>query len=138
VWGVTVVKLTLQLNDFTKMHDEFIAEWNKAMNTGDTSSVERMDDRYFVVFLKGVNEKPIIFNREEAVTGMKQSVHQLLGAKKRFENRVIRLRDNENAVVFYEQLIEKNDKVIARLFTIENWQLINGKWMLVRETEEPI
>jgi hypothetical protein len=41
-------------------------------------------------------------------------------------------------VVFYELLIEKDEKVLARLFTIENWQLINEKWMLARETEEQI
>jgi len=127
--------LTNQLNAFTKMHDEFIVEWNKTMMTGDTSAVERMDDRYFAVFL---NEKPVIFNKEEAVTGMRQSVQQLLGAKKHFQNRVIRLRDYENAVVFYELLIEKEEQVLARFFTIENWQLINGNWMLIRETEEPI
>lgn len=133
-----MVKLENQLIEFTIMHDEFMAEWNKAMITGDTTAVERMDDSYFVVFLNRANEKPIIYNKEEAVTGMKQSVKQLLGAKKNFKNRIIRLRNNENAVVFYEQLIEKNEKVLARLFTIENWQLIEGVWLLVRETEEPI
>ena len=130
-----MVELTNQLNTFTKMHDEFIVEWNKTMMTGDTSAVERMDDQYFAVFLNG---KHVIFNKEEAVTGMRQSVQQLLGAKKHFQNRVIRLRDYENAVVFYELLIEKEEQVLARLFTIENWRLINGNWMLIRETEEPI
>ncbi len=133
-----MVQLENQLMKFTKMHDEFMVEWNKAMITGDTTAVERMDDNYFVIFINGGNERPIIFNKEEAVTGMKQSVIQLLGAKKNFKNRIIRLRDNENAVVFYEQLIEKNENVLARLFTIENWQLIEGVWMLIRETEEPI
>ena len=133
-----MVQLEEQLIHFTKMHDEYKAEWNKAMMTGDTSAVERMDDQYFVVFLNGNHEKPVIYNKEEAVTGMRQSVNQLLGAKKIFKNRVIRLRDYESAVVFYELLIEKNEKVLARLFTIENWQLINGVWMLIRETEEPI
>lgn len=42
--------LTNQLNAFTKMHDEFIVEWNKTMMTGDTSAVERMDEQYFAVF----------------------------------------------------------------------------------------
>jgi hypothetical protein len=75
---------------------------------------------------------------QEAVAGMKQSVKQLLGANKKFENRTIRLKDNKNAVVFYEQLIMKNAELLARLFTIENWQLNDGKWMIVRETEEAI
>jgi hypothetical protein len=133
-----MVELNYQLKDFTRVHDEFISDWNEAMSTGNTSSVERMTDDYFVAFFKGVNDKPLFFNREEAVTGMKQSVQQLLRANKKFENRVIRLKDYENAVVFYEQLIVKNAEIVARLFTIENWQLINGKWMIVREIEEPI
>ena len=130
--------LSNQLIEFTKMHDEFIVEWNKAMMTGDTSKVERMDNHYFVIFVNGRNEKPIIFNKEDAISGMQQSVKHFLGAKKVFKNRVIRLRNSENAVVFYEQLIEKDDNVLSRLFTIENWELTNGKWLLIRETEEPI
>lgn len=127
-----------RLIEFTRMHDMYILEWTKAMVSGDTSSVGRMADHYFVVFLRGGNEKPIIFNREEAITGMQQSVKHFMGASKLFKNRVIRLRDSEKAVVFYEQLIEKDGKILSRLFTIENWQLINGEWSIIRETEEPI
>ncbi|AZS15526.1 hypothetical protein [Paenibacillus lutimineralis] len=127
-----------QLINFTKMHDDFITDWNEAMISGDTSSLERMTEDYYVAFFNGIKEKPMIFNQNDAVTGMQQSVTQLLGAKKKFENRVIRLKDTQNAVVFYELIIEKDEKIIARLFTIENWQLINRKWMLARETEERI
>jgi hypothetical protein len=69
---------------------------------------------------------------------MKQSIKHFLGAEKKFEIRVNRLRDNENAVVFYEQLIVKDENVLARLFTIENWRLLIGKWMVMREIEEVI
>lgn len=126
------------LNDFTRIHDEFITDWNKAMISGDTSSLDRMTEDYYVAFFKGIYDKPIMFNKQEAVTGMKQSVMHFLGAEKKFENRVIRLRNNENAVVFYEQLIVKNEEILARLFTIENWEFINMKWVVVRETEESI
>ncbi|GEL78453.1 hypothetical protein [Tenuibacillus multivorans] len=127
-----------QLKKFTKMHDGYILDWGKAMSSGDTSSLERMTEDYYVTFFQASNEKPTIFDRQEAISGMQQSVEQLLGAKKKFINRVIRLKDHENAAVFFEQVIEKDDKVLARLFTIENWQLINGEWMLVREVEEQI
>ena len=126
------------LDDCTSMHDEFIIEWNKAMISGDTSSLDRMTEDYYVSFFKGINDKPIMFNKQEAITGMKQSVTHFLGAEKKFENRVIRLRNNENVVVFYEQLIVKDENILARLFTIENWKFINKKWVVVRETEESI
>jgi hypothetical protein len=127
-----------RLAEFTTMHDEFIIDWNKAMKTGDTSALERMHKDYYVTFFNGSHEKPMLFSREEATRGMRESVKQLLGAQKKFKNRVIRVKNPENAAVFYELLIEKDEKVLARLFTIETWQLIKGKWMLVREVEEPI
>ncbi|MGG4166268.1 hypothetical protein ABEW00_02115 [Rossellomorea vietnamensis] len=133
-----MLDLQTLLIDFTKMHDEFIRDWSHAMSSGDTSSVERMTEDYYVAFFNRGNEKPIIFNKLEAMEGMKQSVSHYSGAEKRFENRVIRLRNSENAVVFYEQLIVKEEEVVARLFTIENWGLVDGKWMVIRETEEPI
>lgn len=126
------------LIEFTKMHDEFINDWNQAMSSGDTSTVERMTEDYYVAFFNSGNEKPVIYTKQEAMDGMEQSVRHFSGANKRFENRVIRLRNKENAVVFYEQLIVKDAEILARLFTIENWLLINAKWMVIRETEEPI
>lgn len=133
-----MLEIQNRLNEFTEMHDEFIRDWNHAMNSGDTSLVERMSDDYYVTFFNNGNDKPIFFTRQEAIEGMEQSVKHFYGANKRFENRVIRLRDNENAVVFYEQLIVQDENVLARLFTIENWKLINGKWMVIREIEEQI
>lgn len=84
------------LNEFTKMHDEFISDWNHAMSSGDTSSVDRMTEDYYVAFFNSGNEKPIIFTKQEAINGMEQSVRHFSGANKRFENRVIRLRNNLN------------------------------------------
>ncbi|MDZ5472241.1 hypothetical protein SM124_10825 [Bacillus sp. 31A1R] len=133
-----MTELKNRLYEFTKMHDEFISDWNHAMSSGDTTSVDRMTEDYYVAFFNSGNEKPVFFTKQEAISGMEQSVNHFLGANKRFENRVIRLRNNENAVVFYEQLIVKDEEVLARLFTIENWNFINEKWMIVRETEEPI
>jgi hypothetical protein len=133
-----LAKIKNQLEDFIHTHDEFIMDWNIAMSSGETSSLERMTEDYYVAFFKGPHDKPMIFNKQEAISGMRQSVKHFSGASKRFQNRIVRLKDNENAVVFYEQVIEKNEKVLARLFTIENWKLINGKWMIVRETEEAV
>ncbi|GAA0492251.1 hypothetical protein GCM10008986_18150 [Salinibacillus aidingensis] len=126
------------LKNFTEMHDQFLLDWNKAMQSGDTSALERMAEDYYVVFFNNGAAKPMIFNREEAIQGMKQSVQQHSGAKKKFHNRVIRLKEHGHAVVFYEQTLEKEGTILARLFTIENWQLISGEWLLVRETEEPV
>ncbi len=126
------------LKEFTNMHNQFINDWSNAMLTGDTSLVDRMTSDYYVAFFNSAQEKPIFFSKQDAISGMEQSVKHYLGAQKRFENRVIRLRNSKNAVVFYEQLIVKNEEIFARLFTIENWMRMNEKWMIVRETEERI
>ena len=57
-----------------------------------------MTEDYFVTFFNGATDKPMMFGKQEAVAGMKQSVLHFLGAEKKFENRVIRFRNNENAV----------------------------------------
>ncbi len=133
-----MVLLKESVSEFTIMHDKFISDWNMAMISGDTTKLERMAEDYYVAFFDGAKDKPVFYNKEDALAGMKQSVMHFLGASKRFENRVIRLKDSEHAVVFYEQLIVKNGDVLARLFTIEHWQLTNEKWMIIRETEERI
>ena len=133
-----MIELKNQANQFALMHDEFLDDWNKAMASGDTSDLDRMTEDYYVAFFRDAKEKPAFFTKQESIDGLNQSVIHFLGCQKRFDNRVIRLRNDENAVVFYEQLIIKNEDVLARLFTIENWQLIKGKWMIVREIEEAI
>ena len=131
-------QLQKRLIEFTKMHDDFIVSWNEAMKTGDTSGLDRMADDYYVAFFQPGTSQPMIFSKQQSIDGMKQSVSHFIGATKKFENRVIRLRDAEQAVVFYELLLVKDEEVTARLFTIENWELINERWMITRETEEPI
>ncbi|GAA0315465.1 hypothetical protein GCM10008967_02540 [Bacillus carboniphilus] len=126
------------LTEFTEMHDSFFEVWKQVMNSGDTSVVERFCEDYYVTFFMGTEQKPKFFNREESVEGMKQSVHSLLGATKRFENRVIRLRNENNGVVFYELVLEKEGIELARLFTIENWKRIGDQWLLSREIAESI
>jgi hypothetical protein len=123
---------------FTKIHDDFLKEWDLAMLTGDTSKIEIMSDNYVVTFFNRKDNKPSTFDREEAIDGMRQSVKALLGAKKRFENRIIRMRNLESFVVFYELIIEKESRELARIFTIENWEYKDKKWEIVRELEEHV
>ena len=133
-----MVEVKNTAKDFELMHDAFLGEWNKAMASGETAGLDRMTEDYYVTFFRSAGDRPAFFNKQEALDGLNQSVMHFQGCQKRFENRVIRLRNKENAVVFYEQLIVKHEEVLARLFTIENWQLIQQKWMIVRETEEAI
>ncbi len=126
------------LEQFTRVHDEFTKNWEQAMITADTSKLEVMAEEYYVTFYNGHSEKPDFYNRKEAIIGLRESVEELRGSKKRFENRLIRQRNADTFVVFYELIIEKNQHEIARFFTIEDWKKTNGVWMLSREIAEHI
>lgn len=125
--------------NFNKIHDNYLTEWENAMKTSDTTKLEKlMPSDYYVTFFIRKQDKPTFFNRTEAVDGMREWVSSHETERKRFENRVIRLKDNQNAIVFYEQIIEQDGEELARLFTIENWRIKNEQWELFREVQEHI
>ncbi|MFB4212358.1 hypothetical protein ACE1TH_10670 [Shouchella sp. JSM 1781072] len=121
-----------------QVHNQFILDWHDAMQTGNTSKLERMTDSYFVTFFYEPSEKPLFFTKEEALIGMQQSVNELRGAKKRFNNRLIRMKNDNEAVVFYELIVEKNGEQISRLFTVENWSRDHDKWFLANEIQQQL
>lgn len=124
-------------DEFERVHNSFIRTWDEAMNTGTTIEAEKLyGEEYFDTFLTRAHAQPSIENRDSAMEGMRSSVAALSGAVKRFENRLIRVRNTEDVVVFYEQVIEKDGAELARLFVIEDWALSHGAWRIVRETTE--
>ncbi|MFS0785519.1 hypothetical protein ABC345_03935 [Shouchella sp. 1P09AA] len=62
--------------NFEKVHDQIILDWHDAMQTGETSKLERMTDSYFVTFFYESSEKPLFFTKDEALIGMQQSVDE--------------------------------------------------------------
>lgn len=126
------------VEQFTKVHDDFIQAWEVAMITGNATDLEVMSQNYYVTFFNGHVERPELFDRPEAIRGMIESVEAMQGASKRFEQRIIRRRDESRFVVFYEMIIEKNGQELTRFFTIEDWEEIKGQWLLTREITEHI
>jgi hypothetical protein len=76
------------------------------------------------------------FIREGAVEEMRKSIKS--GNKLRTENRMIRMRSATEAVVFAERVIEKDGAAVARIFHVETHRLLDGAWMLMRETMEQV
>lgn len=61
------------LQEFTLIHDGITAGWSAAMQSGDTNSVNRMADNYYVAFFRAPKEQPMIFqtgcfNRHQSVS----------------------------------------------------------------------
>lgn len=124
---------------FQSIHNEYWLEWDRAMTNGDTTELEnRMADEYYVTFFMTDKKNPVFFDRTDAIEGMRQSILDSDHAKKRMQNRVIRMKDDENAVVFYEQILEKNGENLSRMYTVENWKRLDGKWKIIREVQEHV
>jgi hypothetical protein len=99
---------------------------------------EEMIGEYKVYFFTKGQDDPAVYKIDEIIDGMRKSVTALKGASKKFVNKVIRTRNDDNAIVFYEQIIEKEGQEISRLFTIESWKWLEEKWVLFREVVEPV
>lgn len=126
-----------RLAEFTAHFHQGLGEWARAMETGDTARLEpEMADEIVCYFGRAGVERMEVLRREEIVAGMRSSVQALRGCRKRFENVIIRMRSDEEAVVFFEQVVERADQVLARLFTIETYRRDRGRWLCVREVAE--
>lgn len=127
------------LGNFCGLHDAYISDWDRAMETGDTDQLEPFYAQdYFVTFLGEPGAKPNIENRASAMDGMRQSVAALRGAVKRFGGRIVRVRNASNVVVFYELIIERDGVALAHMFTIEDWRLFAHGWQIEREMVEVV
>lgn len=120
---------------FTRSHDQFLEQWKHAMYTGETDGVDRMANTYFVAFFMNNQPRPDFFEYDEAMEGMRQSVKECVGFEKSFENRIIRMKNQTNAIVFYEQILKNGERELSRLFTTEEWELQGDQWLLTREVD---
>ncbi|HET7627996.1 MAG TPA: hypothetical protein VFK44_06355 [Bacillales bacterium] len=128
-----------RLPEFAEFHEDFLAKWDHAMKTGDAAKLEaKMVDEYKVYFFTKAEEAPSVFEIGEIKQGMRASVSGLSGGRKTFTNKVIRMCGDDEAVVFYEQIIEKDGEEKARLFTIESWKASGSDWILLREIVQPV
>lgn len=114
-----------------------LKEWDRAMATGETAPLEaEIPDEMLCYFGLNGTEPLAVYDRTAVITGMRQSVGGLRGCTKRFENPLIRMRSETEAVIFFEQVVCRGDDVLARLFTMETYRLMDGHWRCVREVVE--
>lgn len=127
------------LAEFTREIEEGLSRWQDAMATGDTRPIEQdMAPNITCYFGRAGLDSVDVISRDGIVNGMRQSVAALRGCTKRFENRLIRMRSSDEAVVFFEQVVERESEVLARLFTIETYRRVSGRWRCLREIVEHV
>lgn len=125
------------LDEFTLHFEKGLSQWEEAMTTGNTGPIEEeMPANITCYFGRAGQDYMDAIDRDGIISGMRDSVAALVGCRKRFENRVIRMRNADEAVVVFEQVVERENQVLARLFTIEPYRRVSGRWQCVREIVE--
>lgn len=131
--------MTIVINEdlklFTEQHDRYLANWGEAMKTGETNQIEQMSPEYYVTFFSDSQKEPTFYPYKEAMDGMRQSVKECIGFVKHFENRIIRMKNDKAAIVFYELVLTKGSKELSRMFTTEEWRYTNDSWSIEREVD---
>ncbi|MFZ5816620.1 MAG: hypothetical protein ACOY93_15225 [Bacillota bacterium] len=127
-----------RLAEFGEQFQRMVGMWEEAMGSGDTRGLESdMAEGVVCYFGQAGAGLMTVLDRDGIVAGMRRSVAALQGCSKRFEHVMIRMRSDEEAVVFFEQVVERAGRVLARLFTIETYQRrSSGHWVCVREVVE--
>lgn len=125
------------LQEFTAMHDQINRMWTAARTVADLEPLEALcHETYHGTYGGPGLSKVQPFERKDGIEGVRQAI--AAGNTTRMENRTIRMRSATEAVVFFERIFEKGGKDVARLFTVENWSLMDGAWKLMRETVEQV
>lgn len=106
----------------------------------EVTSNEQQGDGYTVYFGRGNRDTADIIDRAAATAGMRRSVADCAaaGIAKRWHHRLIRMAGPSEAVVFSEQVLERDGQVVARLLTVERWRRTAEGWRVVREKVEPV
>jgi hypothetical protein len=126
-----------RLQEFTAMHDQVNQMWTAARSAADLEPLEAFcDESYHGTYGGPGMDKVQPFERKDGLEGVRQAIAS--GNTTRMENRTIRLRSATEAVVFFERIFEQGGRDVARLFTVENWRLVDGTWKLMRETVEQV
>lgn len=128
------------LNEFLKMHDECLMAWEESLKTGNISKLEEYpSESYFGLFgyadLDGVILPTDV---TEATNGLRQLVNALKGSQHVCSNRIVRSRNENEVVVSYERMIERQGQRSIKFLVIQTWKNISGKWRLSRELVENV
>ncbi|HLO01730.1 MAG TPA: hypothetical protein VK191_01245 [Symbiobacteriaceae bacterium] len=122
---------------FTAVHDRINELWATARTVADLEPLEAFcHETYHGTYGGPGLDKVQPFERKDGLEGVRQAIAS--GNTTRIENRTIRMRSVTEAVVFFERIFAKGDRDVARLFTVENWRLVDGAWKLMRETVEQV
>jgi hypothetical protein len=131
------MSLDAVIADLMSVHDRSLQAWDQAFQTGDTTVVESFPAVNYEGFfaLVGV-ERVEAVDRAEAVLGIRRFAGAVHPATHTGLGRIIRMRSETEGVVFYERVIEKDGRSVARFLVLQTWRKISDTWQVAREVAE--
>jgi hypothetical protein len=126
-------------NTFISFHDKCLADWDKAIRIGEIGELSEYPSNEYQGFFgyKGITDlTPTL--KEEAISGLKQLLNYVAGSEHIAQNRVIKMRNENEAVVSYERIITKEHSIDMSFLVIQVWHFKDRRWEIVREIAENI
>lgn len=117
-------------------HDRYIDAWNQATAMGDIGPVERMLSPTYHGWFANSSASADAFTSADATKAFGQVVDVLEGATVHVENRTIRYRGEDEAVVSYELSYRTNGEFRSRALMMECWKRDARQWRLLRDFTE--
>ena len=114
---------------FVESHNRYLAAWKEALRTGNPGEVNAFAAR---------NVRADFGYAGVTDSGLRELISAYKGTEHRCENRIIRPRNETEAVVFYERIFEREDKILAQFQLLQTWRQIEGDWRLIRELVEKL
>ena len=117
-------------------HDIYIAAWNEAMASGDSSPIEAFLAPEYHGWLGQEAVEAKEFDGETARAGFSGTVADMRGSTVHADFRTVTPRGRDEAVVFYEMTYRSGSEVTGRALLMESWRLTDGQWLLCRDFTE--
>jgi hypothetical protein len=131
------MSLDAAIADLVSVHDRSLQAWDQAFQTGDTTLVESFPAVTYEGFFGHVDvERVEPVDRAEAVLGIRRFAGAVHPATHSTQGRIIRMRSETEGVVFYERVIEKDGRSMAKFLVLQSWRKISDTWQVVREVAE--
>jgi hypothetical protein len=124
---------------FVDVHDQCLNAWDKAIISGEAGELSRFPSiNYQGIFgYSGVTEI-VPTSREDAVDGLGKLLSYVAGANHTAQNRIVKMRNDNEAVVSYERIISKEGHVTMTFLVLQTWRVEDGQWKIFREIAEYI
>jgi hypothetical protein len=125
------------LAEFIPIHNAYMVAWNRAIQSGDSSEVERAlasDYRAVVRGSDGCNTE--LRGAAEGVAWLRSTLSEAAGSVHFSSGRTLCMCAENEILVTYERNIMGRGAPLARFVVVQTWRCETGGWRIVYELVE--